>query len=90
MKDGFDAATDYVRVAKWRMSGLSYDLKFDKAKRKTINIHRQRNNNCSGEKIFSYLANLEFSGGINGKGFILTIQMQIEHGCGRVSLIKID
>jgi hypothetical protein len=33
----FDAATDYVRVGvkRW-MPGLSYDLKFDKAKAKTI------------------------------------------------------
>jgi iron-sulfur cluster assembly protein len=35
-EDGFDAATDYVRVGvKWWMPGLSYDLKFDKPKAKT-------------------------------------------------------
>jgi iron-sulfur cluster assembly protein len=51
---------------------LSYDLKFDKAKAKTIKFHRQRNNNCCRKKSFLYLAGtiLEFSGGINGKGFI--------------------
>jgi iron-sulfur cluster assembly protein len=32
-EDGFDAATDYVRVGvKSGGSGLSYDLKFDKTK----------------------------------------------------------
>jgi iron-sulfur cluster assembly protein len=33
-EDGFDAATDYVRVGvkSGGCSGLSYDLKFDKAK----------------------------------------------------------
>jgi hypothetical protein len=36
--DGFDAATDYVQglVLKADCSGLSYDLKFDKTKAKTI------------------------------------------------------
>jgi iron-sulfur cluster assembly protein len=89
-EDGFDAATDYVRVGvKWRMSGLSYDLKFDKAKAKTIKFHRQRNNNCSGRKIFLYLAGtiLEFSGGINGKGFIFNNpNANRTCGCERVSL----
>jgi iron-sulfur cluster assembly protein len=36
-EDGFDATTDYVRgVKSGGCSGLSYDLKFDKAKAKTI------------------------------------------------------
>jgi Fe-S cluster assembly iron-binding protein IscA len=41
------------------------------------------------EKSFLYLAGtiLEFSGGINGKGFIFNNQMQIEHvDVERVSL----
>jgi iron-sulfur cluster assembly protein len=64
-EDGFDAATDYVRVGvkSGGCSGLSYDLKFDKAKSEDDKIHRQRNNNCCRKKSFLYLAGtiLEFS-----------------------------
>jgi hypothetical protein len=43
--------TTLGRCEKWRMFCLSYDLKFDKAKAKTIKFHRQRNNNCSGKNL---------------------------------------
>jgi iron-sulfur cluster assembly protein len=51
-EDGFDAATDYVRVGvkSGGCSGLSYDLKFAKSE-DDKNFHRQRNNNCCRKKI---------------------------------------
>jgi iron-sulfur cluster assembly protein len=69
---------------------LSYDLKFDKAKAKTIK-HRQRNNNCCRKKSFLYLAGtiLEFSGGINGKGFIFNNpNANRTCGCGEFLSLK--
>lgn len=75
IEDGFDAATDYVRVGvkSGGCSGLSYDLKFDKAKTEDDKIFIDNEITIAVEKkSFLYLAGtiLEFSGGINGKGFI--------------------
>ena len=74
-EDGFDAATDYVRVGvkSGGCSGLSYDLKFDKAKSEDDKIFIDNEITIAVEKkSFLYLAGtiLEFSGGINGKGFV--------------------
>jgi iron-sulfur cluster assembly protein len=51
---------------------LSYDLKFDKAKSEDDKIFIDNEITIAVEKSFLYLAGtiLEFSGGINGKGFI--------------------
>ncbi|SFE57124.1 HesB/IscA family protein [Flavobacterium xueshanense] len=73
--DGFDAAIDYVRVGvkSGGCSGLSYDLKFDKTKSDDDKIFVDNDITIAIEKkSFLYLAGtiLEFSGGINGKGFI--------------------
>ncbi|WP_306351155.1 HesB/IscA family protein [Flavobacterium sp. '19STA2R22 D10 B1'] len=73
--DGFDSATDYVRVGvkSGGCSGLSYDLKFDKTKNEDDKIFEDNNIKIAVEKkSFLYLAGtiLEFSGGINGKGFV--------------------
>ena len=73
--DGFDAATDYVRVGvkSGGCSGLSYDLKFDKDKTDEDKIFTDNNINIAvDKKSFLYLAGttLEFSGGLNGKGFV--------------------
>ena len=74
-EDGFDAATDYVRVGvkSGGCSGLSYDLKFDKTKDENDKIFIDNEITIAVEKkSFLYLAGtiLEFSGGINGKGFV--------------------
>jgi iron-sulfur cluster assembly protein len=74
-EDGFDAAVDYVRVGvkSGGCSGLSYDLKFDKTKGEDDKIFVDNNITIAVEKkSFLYLAGtiLEFSGGINGKGFV--------------------
>lgn len=73
--DGFDATKDYVRVGvkSGGCSGLSYDLKFDKTKNEEDKIFVDNDIMIAVEKkSFLYLAGtiLEFSGGINGKGFV--------------------
>jgi iron-sulfur cluster assembly protein len=70
-EDGFDAA-DYVSSSgKVWMPGLSYDLKFDKTKGENDKIFIDNEITIAVEKKSFYLAGtvLEFSGGINGKGF---------------------
>lgn len=73
--DGFDAAQDYVRVGvkSGGCSGLSYELKFDKSIGENDKIFEDNNVKIAVEKkSFLYLAGtiLEFSGGLNGKGFV--------------------
>lgn len=73
--DGFDAAKDYVRVGvkSGGCSGLSYELKFDKEIGENDKVFEDNNVKIAVEKkSFLYLAGtiLEFSGGLNGKGFV--------------------
>jgi iron-sulfur cluster assembly protein len=73
--DGFDAAQDYVRVGvkSGGCSGLSYDLTFDKNIGENDKVFEDNNVKIAVEKkSFLYLAGtiLEFSGGLNGKGFV--------------------
>ena len=74
-EDGFDAAQDYVRVGvkSGGCSGLSYDLTFDKVINENDKVFEDNNIRIAVEKkSFLYLAGtvLEFSGGLNGKGFV--------------------
>ena len=73
--DGFDADKDYVRVGvkSGGCSGLSYELKFDKELTENDKVFEDNNIKIAVEKkSFLYLAGtiLEFSGGLNGKGFV--------------------
>ncbi len=73
--DGFDSSQDYVRVGvkSGGCSGLSYDLTFDKAINENDKVFEDNNVKIAVEKkSFLYLAGtiLEFSGGLNGKGFV--------------------
>jgi iron-sulfur cluster assembly protein len=73
--DGFDSAHDYVRVGvkSGGCSGLSYDLTFDKIIGENDKVFEDNNIKIAVEKkSFLYLAGtiLEFSGGLNGKGFV--------------------
>ncbi|SFB10061.1 iron-sulfur cluster assembly protein [Flavobacterium swingsii] len=73
--DGFDATNDYVRVGvkSGGCSGLSYDLTFDKEIGENDKVFEDNNIKIAVEKkSFLYLAGtiLEFSGGLNGKGFV--------------------
>lgn len=74
-EDGFDPTKDYVRVGvkSGGCSGLSYELKFDKEITENDTIFEDNKVKIAVEKkAFLYLAGtvLEFSGGLNGKGFV--------------------
>jgi iron-sulfur cluster assembly protein len=74
-EEGFNAATDYVRVGvkSGGCSGLSYELKFDKEIGENDKVFEDNSIKIAVEKkSFLYLAGtiLEFSGGLNGKGFV--------------------
>ena len=87
-EEGFDAATDYVRVGvkSGGCSGLSYELKFDKELGENDKVFEDSNVKIAVEKkSFLYLAGtiLEFSGGLNGKGFVFNNHdAQRTCGCG--------
>ena len=73
--DGFNTTTDYVRVGvkSGGCSGLSYDLKFDDKQQENDKIFEDNNVKIIvDKKSFLYLVGttLEFSGGLNGKGFV--------------------
>lgn len=74
-EDGFDASKDFVRVGvkSGGCSGLSYDLKFDNQVDETDKIFEDNSIKIAvDKKSFLYLVGttLEFSGGLNGKGFV--------------------
>ncbi|MEY2921442.1 MAG: Iron-sulfur cluster insertion protein ErpA [Bacteroidota bacterium] len=74
-EDGFDPTKDFVRVGvkSGGCSGLSYELKFDKETNEKDKIFEDNQVKIVVEKkSFLYLAGtiLEFSGGLNGKGFV--------------------
>jgi iron-sulfur cluster assembly protein len=73
--DGFNAVTDYVRVGvkSGGCSGLSYDLTFDNKKDENDKVFEENNVKIIvDKKSFLYLVGttLEYSGGLNGKGFV--------------------
>jgi iron-sulfur cluster assembly protein len=73
--DGFNAITDYVRVGvkSGGCSGLSYDLTFDNKKEDNDKVFEENNVKIIvDKKSFLYLVGttLEYSGGLNGKGFV--------------------
>jgi len=73
--DGFDAVTDFVRVGvkSGGCSGLSYDLTFDKKKEEKDKVFEENGIKIIVDKqSFLYLVGtvLEYSGGLNGKGFV--------------------
>jgi iron-sulfur cluster assembly protein len=86
--DGFDPTNDYVRVGvkSGGCSGLSYELKFDKAIGENDKVFEDNNVKIAVEKkSFLYLVGtiLEYSGGLNGKGFVFNNpNAQRTCGCG--------
>ena len=73
--DGFDATTDFVRVGvkSGGCSGLSYDLTFDKNTEENDKVFEGNSVRIVvDKKSFLYLVGttLEYSGGLNGKGFV--------------------
>lgn len=73
--DGYNAATDYIRVGvkSGGCSGLSYDLKFDKEQQEGDKVFEDNGVKIIvDKKSFLYLigTTLEYSGGLNGTGFV--------------------
>lgn len=74
-EDGFNPQTDYIRVGvkSGGCSGLEYVLKFDNQKEETDQVFEDNGVKIIiDKKSFLYLAGttLEYSGGLNGKGFV--------------------
>ena len=73
--DGFDATKDFVRVGvkSGGCSGLSYDLTFDNTQEENDKVFEENDIKIVvDKKSFLYLVGttLEYSGGLNGKGFV--------------------
>ncbi len=87
-EEGFDATTDYVRVGvkSGGCSGLSYELNFDDKKDDADKVFEDNNVRIIvDKKSFLYLVGtvLEYSGGLNGKGFVFNNpNAQRTCGCG--------
>ena len=87
-EEGFDADTDFVRVGvkSGGCSGLTYELKFDKAISETDKVFEDNQVRVAVDKrSFLYLVGttLEYSGGLNGKGFVFNNpNAQRTCGCG--------
>ncbi|WP_133642742.1 iron-sulfur cluster assembly accessory protein [Zeaxanthinibacter enoshimensis] len=87
-EEGFDASKDYVRVGvkSGGCSGLSYELKFDNTVAETDKLFEDNAVKILvDKKSFLYLVGtvLEYSGGLNGKGFVFNNpNAQRTCGCG--------
>lgn len=87
-ESGFDASKDYVRVGvkSGGCSGLSYELNFDKEMSETDKVFEDNDVRIIvDKKSFLYLVGttLEYSGGLNGKGFVFNNpNAQRTCGCG--------
>ena len=86
--DGFDTTRDFVRVGvkSGGCSGLSYELKFDNAQAEGDRLFEDNDVKIVvDKKSVLYLAGtiLEYSGGLNGKGFVFNNpNAQRTCGCG--------
>jgi len=74
-EEGFNVTSDFVRVGvkSGGCSGLSYELKFDNSSRDEDKIFEDNAVKIIiDKKSFLYLVGttLEYSGGLNGKGFV--------------------
>lgn len=87
-EEGFDASKDYVRVGvkSGGCSGLSYELDFDNKTEETDKVFEDNDVRIIvDKKSFLYLVGttLEYSGGLNGKGFVFNNpNAQRTCGCG--------
>lgn len=86
--EGYNATTDFVRVGvkSGGCSGLSYELKFDKSQAENDKLFEDNEIKIVvDKKSVLYLAGtiLEYSGGLNGKGFVFNNpNAQRTCGCG--------
>ena len=85
-EDGFDPTNDYVRVGvkSGGCSGLSYELKFDKTLKEDDKFFEDNQVKILVDKkslLYLIGTTLEYSGGLNGKGFIFN-NPNAERTCG--------
>ncbi len=86
--EGYDVSKDYVRVGvkSGGCSGLSYELNFDNLINDTDKVFEDNDVRIIvDKKSFLYLVGttLEYSGGLNGKGFVFNNpNAQRTCGCG--------
>ncbi|WP_297760850.1 iron-sulfur cluster assembly accessory protein [uncultured Muriicola sp.] len=86
--EGYDVSKDYVRVGvkSGGCSGLSYELNFDNLINETDKVFEDNDVRIIvDKKSFLYLVGttLEYSGGLNGKGFVFNNpNAQRTCGCG--------
>ena len=86
--EGYNASADYVRVGvkSGGCSGLSYELKFDRSQQENDKLFEDNEIRIVvDKKSVLYLAGtiLEYSGGLNGKGFVFNNpNAQRTCGCG--------
>ena len=74
-EEGFDPSNDFVRVGvkSGGCSGLSYELDFNRQKKENDQLYEDNDVKIIvDKKSFFYLVGttLEYSGGLNGKGFV--------------------
>ncbi|WP_374540180.1 HesB/IscA family protein [Flavobacterium sp.] len=87
-EDGFNPENDFIRVGvkSGGCSGLSYELKFDNKQNEDDKLIEDNGMKIlCDKKSFLYLigTTLEFSGGLNGKGFVFNNpNAQRTCGCG--------
>lgn len=87
-EDGFDPVNDYVRVGvkSGGCSGLSYDLDFDKTVSPQDKVYEDNEVKILVDKkslLYLVGTTLEYSGGLNGKGFVFNNpNAQRTCGCG--------
>lgn len=87
-EDNFDSSQDFVRVGvkSGGCSGLSYELTFDKTQHEDDKFFEDNDIKIVvNKKSYLYLigTTLEYSGGLNGKGFVFTNpNAQRTCGCG--------
>ncbi len=84
--DGYDPSIDFIRVGvkSGGCSGLSYELKFDKVSSESDKIFEDNGVKIAiDKKSFLYLVGttLDYSGGLNGKGFIF-VNPNASRTCG--------
>ena len=87
-EEGFDPSNDFVRVGvkSGGCSGLSYDLKFDREVHEEYKLFEDNQVKILVDKkslLYLIGTTLEFSGGLNGKGFVFNNpNAQRTCGCG--------
>ena len=87
-EDGFSPVQDFIRVGvkSGGCSGLSYDLTFDKSKAEEDRLFEDNKVKILVDKkslLYLLGTTLEYSGGLNGKGFVFNNpNAQRTCGCG--------